>query len=453
MSHHFVSVSTLPAGGEKLDLSKIGKWISLLRLGAVIGLIASAVIFLAGDAIKIGSTDFVTGEPISYSLRDVFSYSWLFAFYVFFTFALGGLFWVLLHNASNSSWGVVIRRLPETLAIQFLPIFLLGLPLLFEPIRETLWTWMHDHRVALEGGKAATLPEALHHSNHLLYHKLTYLSVWWHNGMPGFIMRFVIYFIVLGLFAFILRGWSVAQDSTGDVRLTLLARRWSCGFLPLFAVCLTFAGFDWIKGLNYAWFSTMFGVNVFAGSALATMALLIVITVTLHENGYLKRLLTPEHTHLMGKLMHAFTIFWAYIAFSQYFLIWYANIAEETQFYAIRNTDGWNFYSTFLITIGHFFIPFLLLLPRAAKKNFKRIRAIALWIIFVHICEAYWFIIPERGPKLADQPAIVWAVLLDAAAFITIGCVVALCFLKSLARFSLYPCGDPRLQESINVVN
>ena len=133
----------------------------------------------------------------------------------------------------------------------------------------------------------------------------------------------------------------------------------------MFAISLTFAGFDWIKGLNYAWFSTMFGVNVFAGSAVASMALLIVITVTLFENGYLKRVLTAEHLHLMGKLMHAFTIFWAYIAFSQYFLIWYANIAEETQFYAIRNTGGWNYYSTFLVTIGHFFIPFVLLLPRA----------------------------------------------------------------------------------------
>lgn len=452
MSHHFVSVSTLPAGGEKLELSKLGKWITLLRLGAIGGLILSAIFFLAGGAIKFSSKDFVTGEAISYSLRETYSYSWLFAFYVFFTLALGGLFWTLLHNASNSSWGVVIRRLPETLAIQFLPLFFIGLPLLFPQVRETLWTWMHEHSAAVRAGHAETLRDSLHHTNHLLYHKFDYLSVWM-GKVPGFIPRFGLYFIFLGLGAFILRGWSVSQDTTGDVRPTLSARRFSCGWLPVFAVSLTFAGFDWIKGLNYAWFSTMFGVNVFAGSALAGMALLIVLTVTLIENGYLKRIVTPEHLHLMGKLMHAFTIFWAYIAFSQYFLIWYANITEETQFYAIRNTGGWNFFSIFLLTIGHFFLPFVLLLPRAAKKNFKRIRAIALWILFVHICEAYWFIIPERGPKLADQPAIVWAVLLDAIAFITVGCIVALSFLKALSQTSLYPCGDPRLQESINVTN
>ncbi len=453
MSHHFVSVSTLPAGGEKLDPSKLGKWITFLRLGAGIGIVLSAIIFLGGGAIKFGGADFVTGEPISYSLRDVFSYSWLFAFYLFFTLALGGLFWVLLHNASNSSWGVVIRRLPETLAVQILPLFFIGLPLLLPQVRETLWTWMHEHSAALKSGEAGSIKDALHHSNHLLYHKYEYLSVWLGQWLPGFIPRFGFYFIVLGLGAFILRGWSLSQDHTGDVRPTLSARRLSSGFLLVFAVSLTFSSIDWIMGLNYAWFSTMFGVNVFAGSALATMALLIVIAVTLHENGYLKRVLTPEHTHLMGKLMHAFVIFWAYIAFSQYFLIWYANITEETQFYAIRNTAGWNYFSTFLLTIGHFFVPFLLLLPRAAKRNFKRIRAISLWIIFVHICEIYWFIIPERGPKLADQPAIVWAVLLDAAAFITVGCIVALTFLQSLARQSLYPCGDPRLQESINVVS
>ena len=345
MSHHFVSVSTLPAGGEKLDLSRIGKWTALLRLGAIAGLVLSAVLFVAGGAIKIGSKDFVSGEAISYTVREAFSYSWLFAFYVFFTLALGGLFWTLLHNASNSSWGVVIRRLPETLAVQFVPLLFLGLPLLFPQVRETLWTWMHDHSVAAKSGEAASLKDALHHSNHLLYHKLNYLTLWW-GAVPGFIPRFFIYFLLLSVGAYALRGWSVSQDTTGDVRPTLSARRFSCGWLPLFAISLTFAGFDWIKGLNYAWFSTMFGVNVFAGSAVASMALLIVITVTLFENGYLKRVLTAEHLHLMGKLMHAFTIFWAYIAFSQYFLIWYANIAEETQFYAIRNTGGWNSSST-----------------------------------------------------------------------------------------------------------
>ena len=179
MSHHFVSVSTLPAGGEKLDLSRIGKWTALLRLGAIAGLVLSAVLFVAGGAIKIGSKDFVSGEAISYTVREAFSYSWLFAFYVFFTLALGGLFWTLLHNASNSSWGVVIRRLPETLAVQFVPLLFLGLPLLFPQVRETLWTWMHDHSVAAKSGEAGSLKDALHHSNHLLYHKLNYLTLWW----------------------------------------------------------------------------------------------------------------------------------------------------------------------------------------------------------------------------------------------------------------------------------
>jgi hypothetical protein len=155
----------------------------------------------------------------------------------------------------------------------------------------------------------------------------------------------------------------------------------------------------------------------------------------------------------MGKLMHAFVIFWAYIAFSQYFLIWYANIAEETQFYAIRNTEGWRWYSICFLTIGHFFVPFLALLPRANKKKPKVILGIASWVLFAHLCEIYWFIIPERGPKLADRPSIGLAIVADLIALATVGAIVALCFLRSLARQSLYPCGDPRLQESINVAN
>lgn len=455
MSHHFVPISKIPAGGEKLDVSRLSKLTGLLKLVAVVGALLSAGLFLGGQMITLDSQHFVTHEPIHYTLRDVFSYSWLFAFVAVFTLALGSLFWVLLHNASNSGWGVAVRRLPETLAVQLPLIGLLGLPLLFPSIRETLWQWIHDHAEITRGAGAhhgESLKEALHHTNHLLYHKLGYLSIWW-GAIPGWLPRYGLYFVVLGLGAWILRSYSVSQDQTGNVRPTLSARRFSCGWLPLFAVCLTFASFDWVKSLNYAWFSTMFGVNFFAGSALAGMALWIVITVTMMEAGYFRNIVTPEHLHIMGKLMHAFTIFWAYIAFSQFFLIWYANIAEETQFYAIRNTGGWNYYAIFLLTIGHFILPFVLLLTKSSKVKPRTIRAISLWIIFVHLAEIYWFIIPERGPKLADQPSIMWAIIPDLVAFATIGSIVALGFIKSLSQHSIYPCGDPRLQESINVKN
>lgn len=459
MSHHFVSVKTLPLGGEKLDPAKSAGLKRLLTLTALGGLALSALLFIFGGAVNIPSKNFLTGEPIEYSLRAAYSYSWLFAFVSVFTLVLGGLFWVLLHNAWNSHWGVAVRRIPETLSVQFPLVFFLGLPLVLWPeVRETLWQWIHDHANAIEEGHGETVREGLHHTNHLLYVKYAYLNLggsWVTDWLwiPGWLPRYVIYFVGLGFGAWMLRTYSVSQDETGLVRPTLSARRFSCGWLVVFALSLTFASFDWVKSLNYAWFSTMFGVNFFAASAQAGMAVVILIAIALINNGYLKRIVTLEHFHLMGKLMHAFTIFWAYIAFSQFFLTWYANIAEETQFYGIRNTGGWNYYSTFLLTIGHFFVPFVLLLPRSSKTNLKRLRLISLWIVFAHLAEIYWFIIPERGPKLADQPTILWAFLLDVAALATMVSVVGLGFLKTLGGASLYPSGDPRLQDSINVVN
>ena len=450
MSQHFVAVSSLPAEGERFDVSRFSKLAGLLKLVAIAGVVLSAVFFaLGGDSLT--ATSAFNGHEVKFSLRSVYAYSWLFAFFVGFTFCLGGLFWVLLHNASNSGWGVAIRRIPEVLSTQLFIVGILGLPLVVWPqLRETLWEWIRIHADAAQHGPVR---EYLHEHNHLLAHKYPYLNLYSDGFLPGWLTRYFVYFLILGFGALQLRHYSVGQDHTGAVRPTLSARRFSCGWLPLFAICLTFAGFDWIKGLNYTWFSTMFGVNVFAGAAQASMGLLIVIVVSLMEAGYLKRVVTNEHLHLMGKLMLAFTIFWAYIAFSQYFLTWYANIAEETQFYAVRNTEGWRWYSILLVVIGHFFLPFLLLLRQDLKKKPKIIRRIALWVIFAHICEIYWFIIPERGPKLADRPTIGWAIFLDLIALATVVSIVALAFLRSLGKQSLYPVGDPRLQESINVAN
>jgi hypothetical protein len=450
MSHHYVTVKDIPAGGEKLDLSRLSKLMAALKLTSLVGFIASIVFFAI--VYKFDTTGFV-GQKVEFSLSQVYSYSWLFAFMAAFTLCFGGLFWVLLHNASNSAWGVVIRRLAENLANVIPWVALLGLPIVLVPhIREGLYEWIATHAHLSHGGAEHGLKEALHHTNHLMYHKFGYLSLYW-GAIPGWLPRYFIFFAILWCGAAVLRRYSVSQDLTGNVMPTLSARRFSCGWLPLFAVSVTFASFDWVKSINYTWFSTMFGVNFFVGGALSSMALLIVLVVTLKEWGYLKGIVTEEHLHLMGKLMFAFTVFWAYIAFSQYFLIWYANIPEETQFYAIRNTDGWCLYSILFLTIGHFIAPFVFLLWRNRKRNPNIIRAAAIFIIFVHLAELYWFIIPERGPRLADRPTIIWAFLFDVIALVTVFSFIAWRLLKEISKHSLYPCGDPRLQESINVVS
>jgi len=175
--------------------------------------------------------------------------------------------------------------------------------------------------------------------------------------------------VFLGFFllaAIALRRFSVRQDSNGNPWFTIGMRKVSFISLPMFALCLTFGAFDWLMSLNYRWFSTMFGVYIFAGAAGASMSLLVLVITALRQAGYLKDIVTVEHYHIMGKWMLAFCVFWAYIGFGQYMLIWYANIPEETQFFLVRNTRSW-WVLSMLLVIGRFFVPFAILLMRSIK--------------------------------------------------------------------------------------
>lgn len=420
MSAHDSIIDHLPAAGEKVDTTKLAKTLSILAGVGGLGLAASIAMFVM--------------KP------EVYSYSWLFAFYFFFTIACGGLFWTLLHNATNSSWGVAVRRVFEHLASMLPWMFLFLLPILFIPtVRESLYEWMKLIRES--GGKT----DVLKATDALLYHKHGYLN------MTFFYVRILFYLLTLGGAAYYVRKLSIQQDSSGDVRPTLSARRASCGFLPLFAISVTFCGIDLLMALDYKWFSTMWGVQLFSGSALSGMAV-IILTVSLVKNiGYLK-VVNEEHYHLMGKLMKTFVIFWGYISFSQFFLIWYANITEETKFYILRNTDGWNTLSYFLV-FGHFVVPFVFLLRQKAKKDLRQIGFAAAWILLMHFLDLYWIIMPERGPSTTGDLTVVGGFLYDILAFITVGSLVTYIYLRTIGKHSIYPCRDPRLVESANVLN
>lgn len=449
MSHH-VSITELPPEGEKLQLTKFTSWRSILMLTAIAGIAASVFIFLSG------------GEA-----ANSYAFSYLFALEVFFTITAGATFWVLLHNASNSSWGVAIRRIPELMTQMFLPLFILALPLFMPFVAQKpawmgqLWEWVgiHAQIIANPPVGASTLKEGLAatHDTALLYKKFAYL----HNGIggiiPGMDIRMVLFFAILYFTGRKMLDFSLSQDKTGDLQPTYSARRWSCGLLPVFAVCSTFAAIDWVMSMNYTWFSTMFGVNIFAGSALSSMAVIILIVGALVKTGHFKHIVTEEHYHLMGKLMHTFIIFWAYIAFSQFFLIWYANIPEETQFYAIRNTNGWWYFSLALVFL-HFAVPFVFLLKRNAKRNLNAVMAVAGFVVLVHLLELYWMIIPERGRALyqfttGHGMTFFRDLAFDAIALLTFTGVYGFFIIRQLAKHSLYPCGDPRLEESVNVVS
>jgi hypothetical protein len=445
MSHH-VTFNDLPQGGEKFEPAKGAKLINALGLVGLLGLAASAYYFFAST--------------------ETFAYSWLFAVFFTFTFVVGGCFWILLHSASNSSWGVVLRRLWENLANMIIPMMIFALPLLLPSVNRPLYEWMghHDHAAKLAEHHHIPVDEAMHHlvtegdpeqglaANphlHVLVAKFGYMNL---NTAFSWYTRFFLYFLVLWHIARTLRGKSLKQEQDGDIKHTISARLFSCRWLLFYALAVTFAAYDWLVGLDYLWFSTMWGVYIFAGCAWASMGLTILLVTWLRSMGYLQKVVTDEHYHLMGKLLFAFTVFWAYIAFSQYFLIWYANITEETRFYLIRNTEAWRWVSMFIV-VGHFVAPFLLLLSQQRKKRPAVVAGVCIWILFMHLVDIYWNVIPERGPSLVVGVWVDGAWFQDVAALCGVFGTMGFLYLRGLSKYSLYPWRDPRLIESVNVIN
>jgi hypothetical protein len=378
----------------------------------------------------------------------------LFAFFFFFTITCGGIFWTMLQHLSNSGWSVAVRRFFENLGGGAKWMAVLALPFLLIPgVRDSLWEWIVVHHHAAEVAKAQNLAggtrEALHNMHEaILESKYGYLNTtFWY-------IRAVLYFgFLIGIIG-LLRKWSIQQDSDGDFRHTFRSRA-LCAFpLLLFALTVTFSAVDWVMSMDYTWFSTMWGVYIFAGGAWAAMAVSILALTYVRGNGYLQKIVTGEHYHLMGKLLLAFTIFWAYIAFSQFFLIWYANVTEETRFFLLRNTGGWWYLSNILVW-GHFVITFVVLLSAGRKKKTTMMNWVCVWVLLMHLVDWYWLVIPERAPSLT-KGELLWspgAWVGDVVAFLTIGGLVGWAFLRRLAKASLYPCRDPRLLESVIATN
>ena len=353
---------------------------------------------------------------------EQFAFSYLFAFAFFFTICAGGLFWVLVHHAVDAEWSVVVRRQMENVGSLLSAMGILFVPLVF--VAPVLWKWM--------------LPENAHAP--LLQEKSAYLNPWFFWIRAGFCFGF------FSVAAFWLRLSSIQQDNDGAARHTIVNRRIAFVGLPLFAACLTFSAIDWLMGLDYRWFSTAWGVYVFAGTALSALCVLVLVITALRSVGYFENVITPEHYHIMGKLMFAFTVFWAYIAFSQYMLIWYANIPEETIYFLRRNTESWQILSAALV-VGHFFVPFLLLLPNPGKRNAAYLCVVAIWILVMHALDIYVIVLPALH---ATGVAVNW---MDFACLAAIGCTLAAVFLKRLGDAPLWPLRDPRLPESIKLKN
>jgi hypothetical protein len=349
--------------------------------------------------------------------------TYLVSFAFFLSISLGALFFVLLQHCTRAGWSVVVRRVAEALAGNVWLMAVLAIPVVLGMDHLYHWT---------DTAAAAHDP--------LLAGKLGFLN-------PSFfIVRLIAYFIIWGVMASFLHRTSIAQDKSGDPALTLRMERFSAPGMVLFALSLNFAAFDLLMSLDPHWFSTIFGVYYFAASVVAFLAVMPKILYGLQTRGILKNAVTVEHYHDFGKLLFGFTVFWAYIAFSQYMLIWYGNLPEETEWFLKRQTGEWTTVSLMLI-FGHFVVPFLLLVSRFIKRRPLLLALTGGYVALMCWVDIYWLAIPEFSPGVARFG------LLDVLCLLGMSGVFSAVVLFRLSRHSVIAEKDPRLEESLAFEN
>lgn len=361
------------------------------------------------------------------SLQKQFAFSWLLAFMFYLSIMLGALFLVILHHIFDAQWSVPIRRITEHLACSAPVMAVLFVPILFNALfagpEKALFAWMHT--------------DASH--DHALYAKKALFN------KPIWVVVSILLFVVWHYLTTGLRKASLEQDRTGAAACTHRMRFLSALGIFLFAVTLTLGAILWMKSLQWQWFSTMYGVYYFAGSVWLTLGTVYVITIHLARgHGPLSSVVQPVTFHDIGKLFFAFTVFYAYIAFSQYFLIWNAHIPEETFWYVLREKGSW-WSIGMLMIFGHFFLPFLLLLRIDTKMSFTVMLPLAIWAWLMHFCDLSFNIMPVMHP---DGFVVHW---LDLACMALMGGALATWFIRNFNAHPPFPQKDPRMAECLGI--
>jgi hypothetical protein len=351
--------------------------------------------------------------------------------------ALGAMFFVMMLHVTGAGWSANIRRifeqmfrLPGLVMMALFVVFLTGELILAGRGGATVSSWLN--------------PNIVPPGDYLLEHKSGYLNA------PFALVRVLVFFGLWALISTLLWRASVGQDETGDKWLTLRARFTSSWGLLVLALSSTFFAFDWLMAAtDYKFFSTMWGVWYFAGSMFSAITLGAIITVWLRSRGKLIGVVTEEHQHDLAKLMFGFTVFWAYISFSQYFLIWYSNIPEETAWYLHRKEHyGWLFT---LLIFGHFLLPFYMLLWRPVRRGGLALAVVGVWMLIMHGLDLYWIMRPalDIGVGEGDAPAAAATAWMDLAAIFGVMCLFTGVLLHRLPSTALIPLRDPRLPESM----
>lgn len=361
--------------------------------------------------------------------RDHFFRAWLMAYLLWLGVSLGSMAFVMINHLSGGAWGVFRRvfeasaRTLPLMAILFLPI-VLGL--------RTLYPWTHEDLVA---------------TDEVLRHKSVYLN----TGF--FLIRALVYFA-----SWIMLAWSLtrlsSQQDHGDMSVNLRLQRVSGAGIVIYALTVTFAAIDWVMSINPHWYSTLFGFIFIGGQGLAALSFTIVISTFLVRRAPMDNLLRPSHFHDLGKLSLAFVMLWAYFNFSQYMLVYAANLVEEIPYFVARISNGWQYIALFLV-VFQFAVPFMLLLQRNLKRTPRRLVWVALALLVVRYIDIYMLVSPEfdpSGPNLhtlaGEHAGRLFVHWLDLAAPLAIGGLWVWMFFTQLAQRPLLAVGDPYLREA-----
>ena len=367
----------------------------------------------------------IAGAILSWHRNDLheFGFSWLFAFMFYYSLALGALFLVMIHHLTNAGWSVGILRFSEHLAsllrwpliVLFLPIGIFG---------KNIYSWMTINPAA----------------NNLVAAKQPVFTV------PGFWITSAIFFGIWWLLTVRLSSLSLQQDQTGAAECTRKLRFHTGWGIVAFALTLTFSGVLWMQSVQYQTFSAMYGVYFFSDCAWIGLATVYVIAAVLLRQRVLANVLQENYFYFIGMLLLAFTLFSAYTEFAQYFVVWNANMPEETFWYLIRENGNWWGLSLLLI-FGHFFVPFFLLLPMKVKMNFKIIIPVCLWAWAMHAVDLGFNIFPTLHP--GGYP-LKW-LWLPLGCLMFMGGFLARVFLCKFNSHPAFPQRDPRLLEAMGV--
>lgn len=358
-------------------------------------------------------------------------HAYLTAFMFCVTLSLGGLFFVLIQHLSRAGWSATVRRVAELMASAMPLMALMFVPILIAVWigGDTMYAWQGAEFLQLEAAEAKTL----------------YLNPWF------FTLRAVFCFGCWVLLARYFCGRSRLQDETGQVEITEKMQFWSGPAVIVFGLTASIAAFDWVMSLAPMWFSTMFGVYIFAGSILSAIASTTVLLYWFQSHGKLKDEVTVEHYHDLAKLTFGFIVFWAYISFSQYLLIWYAYIPEETEWFYFRQAHGWSMVSIMLVLL-HWLLPFLALMSRVLRRKPSWVFGWSLYIVALHFLDLFWAIMPEAerstGPLAGGVGILAVLLCWIGMTGLSLGAVF-----KMSAGVPLIPARDPRLAESIAFEN